>query len=119
MAASYLELDITREREQLHREPGWTSGYKARTLAKYEDLRIVLMALKGGAHMPSHQTDGRISIHAITGHLSVKAEGRTFDLPAGRLLALDRGIPHEVDALEDSAFVLTVAWAGRAARGGA
>lgn len=32
MAAPYLELDITRELEQLHREAGWQSRQNARTL---------------------------------------------------------------------------------------
>jgi hypothetical protein len=43
----------------------------------------------------------------------VRAEGRTFDLPTGRLLALDHGLPHDVEALEESAFLLTIAWPGR------
>jgi quercetin dioxygenase-like cupin family protein len=43
----------------------------------------------------------------------VRAQGRTFDLPAGSLLALDQGIPHDVEALEESAFLLTIAWPGR------
>lgn len=38
------------------------------------------------------------------------ADGRTFDLYRGALLALDQGVPHDVDASEDSAFLLTIAW---------
>jgi quercetin dioxygenase-like cupin family protein len=110
-----MEVDLTRELEQLHREPGWSSGQNAKTLVKYDDLRIVLMALKAGARIPGHQTEGRISIHAVTGHLKVRAQDRTFDLPAGRLLALDQGVPHDVEALEDSAFLLTIAWPARKA----
>lgn len=117
MAAPYLEFDITRELEQLQREPGWTSGQNAKTLAKYEDLRIVLTALKAHARIPGHQTEGRISIHTVAGHLKVRAQGRTFDLPAGRLLALDQAVPHDVEALEDSAFLLTIAWPARKAQG--
>ena len=115
MAAPYLELDLAKELEQLHREPGWSSGQNARTLVKYDDLRIVLTALKAHARIPGHQTEGRISIHAVAGHLQVRAQGRTFDLPAGRLLALDQLVPHDVEALEDSAFLLTIAWPGRPA----
>ena len=29
---------------------------------------------------------------------------------AGHMLALERAIPHDVEALEDSAFLLTIAW---------
>lgn len=110
MAAQYLEFDITRELEQLQHEPGWQSGQNAKTLVKYENLRIVLTALKAQSRIPGHQTDGRISIHTVSGHLKVRAQGRTFDLPAGRLLALDQRIPHDVEALEDSSFLLTIAW---------
>jgi quercetin dioxygenase-like cupin family protein len=60
-----------------------------------------------------HQTEGRISIQTVVGHIQVRAQGRTFDLPAGSLLALDQGIPHDVEALEESAFLLTIAWPGR------
>jgi hypothetical protein len=34
-------------------------------------------------------------------------------LPTGTLLALDQGLPHDVEALEESAFLLTIAWPGR------
>ena len=57
MAAPYLELDITRELEQLHSEPEWRSGQNAKTLVKNEDLRIVLTALKAHSRIPEHQTE--------------------------------------------------------------
>jgi len=113
MAAAYLEFDLTREVDQLHREPGWTSGQNAKTLIKYDDFRVVLTVLKAGMRIPGHQTEGRISIHTVAGHIQVRAQGRTFDLSAGSLLALDRGLPHDVEALEDSALLLTIAWPGR------
>jgi quercetin dioxygenase-like cupin family protein len=37
-------------------------------------------------------------------------QDKVFELPAGHLLALDRAVPHDVKALEDSAFLLTIAW---------
>jgi quercetin dioxygenase-like cupin family protein len=113
MAAAYLELDLVRELEQLHREPGWSGGQNAKTLVKYEDFRVVLTALKAHARLPEHQTEGRISIQTVAGHLQLRAQGRTFDLPTGRLLALDQGVSHDVEALEESAFLLTIAWPGR------
>jgi quercetin dioxygenase-like cupin family protein len=113
MAALFLEFDLTREIEQLHREPEWTTGQNAKTLVKYDDFRVVLTALKTRARLPGHQTEGRISIQTITGHIQVRAQGRTFDLPTGTLLALDQGLSHDVEALEESAFLLTIAWPGR------
>ncbi|HMA17853.1 MAG TPA: hypothetical protein VKS03_05395, partial [Thermoanaerobaculia bacterium] len=112
MASPYLEFDLASELAQLHREPGWETGQNGKTLVKYDDLRIVLTALKSGPRIEEHRTEARISIQTVAGRLQVRAEGRTFSLPAGTLLALDRGLPHEVEALENSAFLLTIAWPG-------
>jgi quercetin dioxygenase-like cupin family protein len=32
------------------------------------------------------------------------------EVPAGHLLALDRGITHDVEAVEESVFLLTICW---------
>ena len=113
MAAPFLEFDLSGEIARLHQEPEGQTGQNAKTLVKYDDLRIVLIAVKARGSIPVHQTEGRVSIQTVAGHVHVRAEGRTFDLPAGRLLALDQAIPHEVEALEDSAILLTIAWPGR------
>ncbi len=112
MAAAFLEFDLARELEQLHCEPQFTRGQNSKTLVKYDDFRIVLTALKAHTQIPGHETEGRISIHTVRGHLRARALGRTFDLPAGSLLVLDQGVSHDVEALDDSAFLLTVAWPG-------
>jgi quercetin dioxygenase-like cupin family protein len=113
MAAAYLEFDLAREIESLHAEPGWATGHNAKTLVKYDDFRVVLTALRAGMRMPEHRTVGRISIQTVRGTIQVRAEGRTFELSEGRLLTLDRGVPHDVEAREDSAFLLTIAWPDR------
>jgi len=110
MAAPYLEFDIAGELEQLHREAGWQSGQNAKTLVKHDGLRIVLIALKAGSRIPEHQTEGYVSIQTVVGHIQVRAQGRTFELRSGGLLALDHGVPHDVEALEESALLLTIAW---------
>ncbi len=110
MAATYLEFDLAREVDGLLREPQWNTGRNAKTLVKYDDLRVVLLALRALTRIPDHRTEGRITIQAIRGHLRVHAESRTFDLPAGGLLALDGGLVHDVEAIEDSALLLTIAW---------
>lgn len=45
----------------------------------------------------------------LSGHIEVRACGRTFNLREDGLLALDRGIRHDVLALEESAVLLTIA----------
>lgn len=106
----FLEVDLTRELEQLHREPEWKNGQNAKTLVKNADFRVVLITLKEGVRIPGHQNRGRISLQTLLGHILVRADGRTFDLPLGSLLVLDPDLRHDVEAIKDSAFLLTVAW---------
>lgn len=110
MADAFMEFDLTAEVHRLQAETTWSTGQNARTLVKYDDLRVVLTALQARERIPEHKTEGRISIHVVSGHVQIRASGRTFNLRNGGLLALDRGVPHEVEALEESAFVLTIAW---------
>lgn len=116
LGAAHVEFDLGAELELLQREPEWQTGHNSKTLVKYDSLRIVLIAMKARTHIPEHQTEGRISIQTIRGHVLVHATGQTFNLPTGGLLALDQGLRHDVEAIEDSAFLLSIAWPGRNAK---
>jgi quercetin dioxygenase-like cupin family protein len=112
MASPFLEFDLTSEVDRLHGETTWNTGQTAKTLIKYDDLRVVLMALKAGAKIPAHKANGRISVQLLSGHIRLNASERAFDLLPGSLLALDRRVPHELEALEESVVFLTIAWPG-------
>jgi quercetin dioxygenase-like cupin family protein len=92
-----------------------------KTLVKEADFRVMLVALRAGARMAEHRAAGRISVQTLARHLRVHTAGANVDLPVGRLVSLERDIPHAVEALEESAFLLTIAWQGahddRAAQG--
>ena len=110
MAEPLMEFDLPAEVHRLHAETTWNTGQNARTLIKYDDFRVVLTALQANMRIPEHKTEGRISVHVLSGHIQLRASGRTFSLRPGGLLALDRGVLHDVEALEESAFLLTIAW---------
>ena len=112
LASPFLEFDLIAEVDRLHRESTWNTGHNARTLIKYDDLRVVLMALKAGSHIPEHKANGRISVQVLSGHIRLNASGRAFDLLPGSLLALDEREPHDLEALDESAVLLTIAWPG-------
>lgn len=116
MAASFLEFDLLAEVQRLQAEAAWDTGQNARTLIKYDDLRVVLMTLKAHQRIPQHKTEGRVTLHLVAGHAQVKAAGRTFNLRAGGVVALDRGVPHDLETLEESILLLTIAWPGAKSR---
>jgi quercetin dioxygenase-like cupin family protein len=107
----HLSFDLGVEVDRLKHEAPWRErGHNAITLAKYPDLRFVVMVLKAGARMTTHEPDERVSLQVLTGKLRVRAGGRDLELAQGHLLAMDRAQAHEVEALEESSFLLTLSW---------
>jgi quercetin dioxygenase-like cupin family protein len=112
LAEPVLQIDFERELQQLRREDSWQreSGRSSKTVAKYPDFRIVLILMKSGARMQQHRAEGRISIQQLKGQVRIHLADRKVTLPAGNLLVLDCGVLHDVEALEESAFLLTISW---------
>ncbi|MGB7921769.1 MAG: hypothetical protein WCF57_00860 [Pyrinomonadaceae bacterium] len=111
LTAPLLTFDLAAEIEQLNNEEHWLKdGRISKTLVKHSDFRIVLMFMKAGTLMQEHKTDARISIHALSGRLLIKLDEQTVELPAGHLLVLEKGLSHDVNAMEESVFLLSISW---------
>ena len=46
----------------------------------------------------------------LSGRIRLQLLGNTIELGASHLLALDRDIQHDVEAIEESVFLLTLVW---------
>ncbi len=113
--APLLHLDLARAFEGLKQGKTWeANGHNAKTLVKYPDLRVVLIALKRGVALGSHHTIGRLTLQTLEGHVRVKVSTGDADLPQGALLALGPSITHDVEAVNESLVLLTIAWPTRA-----
>jgi quercetin dioxygenase-like cupin family protein len=66
--------------------------------------------MKANTRMHEHTAAGKISVQLLNGHIRLHLPEQVVDLPAGHLLALDQCVPHDVEATEDSAFLLTLSW---------
>jgi len=112
LSGPVLQFDLASELDQLHRDESWlqTTGRSSKTLVKHPDLRIVLIAMKANTRMHEHTAAARISAHSLNGHIRLRLPEQVVDLPAGHLLALGQCVPHDVEAAEDSAFLLTLSW---------
>jgi len=77
-------------------------------LVKTHAVTIVLVALHVGAILKEHHAEGPITVAVLEGTIRFKARGEERVLRRDGLLALGDAIQHEVEAREESAFVLTV-----------
>ncbi len=113
LASEVIRRNIGEELEKLKHAPSWEreAGRSSEAIVKYAEFRIVLVRMKPGSYMSHHRAEGPISVHVILGKVRIHLpDDQMEDLAYGDLLTLERGLEHDVEALEESAFLLTIAW---------
>jgi quercetin dioxygenase-like cupin family protein len=78
-------------------------GHTSRTLVRESDLRMAVVAMKSGA-IREHRANETASIHMLSGHVCVRLRDRFVDLPSSRLLVLESGVPHNLEATDESLY---------------
>lgn len=113
LAGPSLRFDVLEEVERLRRTTPRGHGHGAFALARYPDLRLVLIALWSGATIHEHKTEGRVSVQCIDGRVRMHVAGAELELSPGQLITIDRNVPHDIVAVGDSSVLLTIAWPER------
>ena len=109
MDATLVTIDLPLFIKRIKQESTWKdSDRNAVTVFKTNGMRLVLIALHAGAEMKTHTADGIISVQVIDGKMKFNADNRSVDLNTGQMLALHKGIPHSVLAIEETIFLLTL-----------
>lgn len=105
-----FRFDLQAELASVRQDPAFQhgSGRLQKMLVKGPGLRIALTVMKSGNEWTEHKTPSRIFVQPISGSIRFVWPDGEARLGAGQFLALDPGIPHSVEALEDAAFLLTL-----------
>ena len=107
--AAMVTIDLPSFIKQVKQESSWKDENRnAITVFKTNGMRIVLIALHAGAEMKTHTADGIISLQVMDGRIKFNADNRSFELNKGQMLALHKGVPHNVGAIEETIFLLTL-----------
>lgn len=86
------------------------AGRAARTLTPGSGapLKQTLLALTAGSSLQEHAAPGPATIQIVVGRAHLTCEGKTTQLSAGEWAAIPEA-PHGLEAMEDTAALLTVA----------
>lgn len=105
-----VDLDLAAAEQELRAEDAYQrDGHTARTLVREPSVRIVLVVMRAGAKIAAHRTQDTASIYAFAGTVRFGLPARAVELSAGRLLVIPPGLTHDVEAVTESAFLLTLA----------
>lgn len=91
-----------------------TSGHAARTLFKRPELRVVLIVLRRNAELKEHKTNQPVSIQTLMGRIGVALPDGGIVQDIGGLMVIEPGVMHDIRALSDSAFLLSMPWSEHA-----
>ncbi|HUG80158.1 MAG TPA: hypothetical protein VML01_00735 [Bryobacterales bacterium] len=104
-----ITFSIADEIRRLRQEPEWVSGSRnSVTVVNTDNLSVVLTAIKKEASLCGNEVDGPITLQVISGAVKFGVPGKPLTLAAGTVIALDKTIPPDLQALEDSELLLTI-----------
>ena len=112
MTGDFAQFDLMREIADSERQKPWPAGIHARILTKKPDFRVVLISMETGTRLKEHRVDGTSSVQVLKGQIRYSTGGQAYDLQTGSLITLGASIAHEVESLDESAFLLTISWPG-------
>ena len=104
-----IEVDINRHLEEIRAGNAYQGAdHAAETLVKEPGLRLVLIALKSGGRMHEHRAHASITVQVVEGMVRFEAQGQIIELAPGLVLAVDADVPHQLQAVGESAVLLTM-----------
>ncbi|WP_166979938.1 cupin domain-containing protein [Paramicrobacterium fandaimingii] len=97
-------------RHELEHAQTGSSGRSAKTVfgGREHTLRQTLIALRSGETMGDHESPGDATVHVISGRIELTTADASWTGWNGDLIIVPEQT-HNVRALEDSVFLLTVA----------
>ena len=110
VAESCVVVNVQAELRAIHGSEDWVKGAEriTRMLVKHSGLRVALVTMRARAQWTEHKTPSRISVQPLEGCIRFRTADRELTLGIGDLLVLDSNVTHSVEALDDTAFLLTL-----------
>ena len=106
-----MQFNVLDEIGRLAGEPQWSDGDRnSIVLAKDARFRMLLTVLRDGARMADEDAEATLSVHLITGSVTVRGGTSEAMLAPGEIAVLEAGSSWSVEAAAESAVLLTLAW---------
>lgn len=82
----------------------------AKTLIKLPHLRVTLTAACAGTSSNTHTTRASVSVQCLSGLILLRAGNAEVELDQAGLATIEAEVAHEIKAVTDAVFLVTLAW---------
>jgi quercetin dioxygenase-like cupin family protein len=111
LRAPLMRFNLLDEIGRLAGEPQWNDGDRnSIVLAKDARFRMLLSVLRSGSRIGDENGDATLSVHLITGAATVRRGRDEVMLAPGEIAVLEAGSSWALEAEEESAVLMTLAW---------
>ena len=86
-----------------------SGGRATHAIVTFPNLKLFVIYMPSGSTWAEHSTPGRIAVQVLKGRIIMSVGDEQRDLAASHGVALDSNVKHDVHAIEESWFLLTVA----------
>lgn len=68
----------------------------------------MVISLRKGATLLEHKVEGPITLFVLSGKINFIVGEEKVNAESNGFIVLEKAIPHDVEALEDTTFILTI-----------
>jgi quercetin dioxygenase-like cupin family protein len=113
LAGPILVHDLEQRLAELRGEESYTrSGRAGRTLAKAGRFRLIVVAMRDGNQIGTHQAESPMTLHVLAGRIHYRAGGEDHQLQQGQVLFFGPGDAHDIVAEGETALLITISAIG-------
>jgi quercetin dioxygenase-like cupin family protein len=107
--ATVASFQLDEVAEQLESEKAYASSRKtAATLARDDNLTVLLTTIQKGETVREHHAPGPGLVIVLAGRVSFNGGEAPIELGERSALAFAAGLPHSIEAHEDSRFLVVI-----------
>lgn len=109
LTGAHLAFNLAEQIAKLREDDKYVAtGRLGRTLVKEEGLRLTMTVMAEGAQVGTHQAAAPMTLQVLEGRLHYRVGEEAFELAEGELLFFGPGHAQDIEALEDTALLLTI-----------
>lgn len=109
LTGTHLTFDLAAQIAELRGDDHYVlTGRLGRTLVKDGALRLTLTVLAEGAEVGTHHAAAPMTLQVLEGRLHYRVGDDEFEIREGELLFFGPGHAKDINALDDTALLLTI-----------
>ena len=109
MAKALFDAKSTAEINLLDATPIVPDGTVSKPILDCGSLRQIVFAMDAGQKISEHRAPFVATVHVLDGRLSFAVDGKQRELGPNDWLVMPPDAPHDLDAIEPTRFLLTLA----------